>query len=169
MRSLYEPITVAFAALAGMQLLGGVMAADDAKKQARAEADYLNAEAGNERKQGARDLRAIQQEEDRLQSRVRAVLAAGGGGTTGGSALALLTSNASDYGIKKQQMEDDSEMRANSLETRAANTLSAGRRASNMAIFGGVTRTAGTVATGYGNGAFGTSKSSTLSSKPKAR
>lgn len=162
-------MTIAFIAIAGMQLLGGAMQADDAKKQSAAEADYLNAEAGNERKQGARDLRELQQEEDRLQSRARAVLAAGGGGTTGGSALALLTSNASDYAVKKQQVGDDSEMRANSLETRASNTLKAGSRAADMAIFGGATRAAGTVATGYGKGAFGTPKSSTLSSAPRAR
>lgn len=165
MRSLYAPAIV-YGAMAAMQLMGGMMAADDAKKNAEAESGYLREEAANERKQGARDAAALQEEEAHMQSRARALLAAGGGGTTGGSALALLTSNAAKYAVKGQQMADDSEMRANSLETRANNTLSAGSRASTMAIFGGATRAVGTVAGGYGKGAFG---SPTLASTPRAR
>lgn len=141
-RSLYDP-TVLMVVAAGMSLVGGAMQAADARSNAEAEAAYLEAEAQQSRKQTARDREDLKKEESRLQSRARAILAAGGGGTTGGSALALLTGNAQEYGIKDARLEDDMNAGVSSLEARATNTRRQGERAAQSAIFGGATRAVG--------------------------
>lgn len=142
MRSLYGVETLLIVA-AGMSLAGGFMQAADAKSNAAAEAAYLEAEANQARKQGARDKEDLAKEERRLQARARAVLAAGGADTTDGSGLAILTGNAAEYGIKNARLDDDVNSAVSSLEARAANTRRAGDRAATLAIFGGAANAVG--------------------------
>lgn len=145
MRSLNDPGTL-FMIAAAMSVASGFQAADAAKKNAEAEASYLEAEKATAQKQAARDREDLRRQEQKTQSRARAILAAGGSDTTVGSAGTLLKSNAADFGMMDARIDDDINNLSRSLDARAANVVAAGTRSANAAIFGGVANAVGLLA-----------------------
>lgn len=136
MRKFYAPVVV-LGVMAAMAIAGGVMQGQQAKDQAKAEAGFLDMQADQERKQLARDQEDLAREQDRTESRQRALLAAGGG-MDAGSDLAILTETSAAFSTQSTRMTDDSTFRSTLLNTKASNTRKAGQQAQNAAIFGGV-------------------------------
>lgn len=87
-----------------------------------------------------RDLRDLAKEKGRFLARTRALIAAGGGETTSGTGLALLTSQAAEFGRKKVRLEQDTAVRKSTLAARGRETLRVGSTERDLAIFGGAAR-----------------------------
>lgn len=103
----------------------------------------LEAQAEQERKQRARDLSDLDAERSRTLARTRAVLAAQGAGADDPSGLAVLQSQATQFGQQESRLIDDSLVRERSLEVKASNTRSVGRTEAVAHIFGGIGKAAG--------------------------
>lgn len=140
MRSLYEPMSILMAVAAAFTFISSVSQGQQENQQAQAQAGYIEAEKVQEEKQAARDFVDVQKEEQRIQSRTRALIAAGGGDTTAGSGLAVLNANASEFAIKQSRLLDDSAARTTMLDARKANTIASGEYAERSSIFGGAAR-----------------------------
>lgn len=143
MRTLYDPVTM-MVALAGAQFVGGIMQGQAAKSQADSEAQFLDMQAEQERKQARRDAEDLKRQEDHQMGRTRALLAAGGG-TTEGSDLAILTSTAESYARGQHRIEDDAYTRTTTLNMKASATRKAGNAAQRNAIFGGTMKAGSTL------------------------
>lgn len=146
-RKFYAPLIV----MAAIMVVGGIMQGQAAKKQADAEAEILDMQAEQERKQLRRDQDDLSKDQSRTEARQRALLAAGGG-ISDGSDLAVLTETSSQYARMNHRLTDDSTTRSTLLNTKASNTRKAGNDAQRSAIFGGVMKGASTMSGGGGSG-----------------
>lgn len=142
MRVFYEPTTIMTAVAAGFQLIGGMAQASAAKGAAESEAGMLEAQAEQERKQRARDLSDLEADRSRTLARTRAVLAASGADASDPSGLAVLQSQAVQFGQQESRLTDDSLVRERSLEAKAANTRATGRAEATAQVFGGIGKAA---------------------------
>ncbi len=159
----YDPITI-LAVASAMQVIGGIAQGQAEQVNADNEASFLQAQAINEEEARRREVRDVRLERDRIGGRSRAVLAANGADLSSGSALAILETQASEFGIKESRLRSDSELRAASLRTRASNVKAAGKAAKRRAIFGGISRGVSTFV-GGGGGSLLTSGVSSGGSK----
>jgi hypothetical protein len=100
----FDPLTLVTTAVAvGGSVLGGIGAKQDADAQAAAAAE-----------QGQRDIRDTEREKSRKLARTKALLAAG----MSGSGSAILTSQATEFGIRTERIRSDTANKVKRLKAR---------------------------------------------------
>lgn len=104
----------------------------------RAQADFLDFQAEQERIARYRDQQDLEQQKRQTLARQKAALAAQGADTTSGNAGAILSSTGTTFALKNQRLLEDSSVRVGTLKTKAKNYRTAASSSLQSSVFGGL-------------------------------
>jgi hypothetical protein len=144
----HNPVAI-LAVSSVLSVVSGISQGVQAQKQADQQASYLRAQAIQEQKASARELRDLERDRRQKLSRTRAALAASGADLSSGSALALQQSQEAYYAGEAYRIREDSSVAQSSLRARASNAEDAGDAAMMSGVIGGMASGAGAAYQGY--------------------
>ena len=142
-----DPGTIFLAASTGFSALQSIGEGAQAKAQADAEAKFLENQAQLERVQSARDVRDEKERTRRAVARSRAVLAAQGVSLASNVGVSTVADVEGQSLIRQRRIASDTENVTASLQAKAANKRTAGKRArrasfvkAGVQVFGGASK-----------------------------